>query len=129
MTKLKINVTKDILEKSKYCGYQKGLDNANTNCAIAHAVRDIFPEAYVTYSFIYFKASDRNNIDADRATLPQEASDFIESFDLSHPSERVDMDELEFEIEVPTGVIDSINIDEVRKVLKNHPTLELTHRP
>lgn len=44
MTQLKITVTKEILEKSKNCGDAYG---AGKNCAIALAVRDVFPMAWV----------------------------------------------------------------------------------
>ena len=123
MTKLKIKVTKDILERSKKC-----LSNCSitpTNCAIALAVRDIFPDAYVDLYVMYFDKKDVGDYLAPPAILPINAVSFIQEFDSKSPSARVKMPEIEFEISIPDEVIEKINIDELRPLLQNHPTLEL----
>jgi hypothetical protein len=126
--KLKISVTEYIISKSLLCG--KGDSNSiNTSCAIALAIRDIFPLARVEERGIFldnesFKKFGSDNIDGD-IPLPPEASDFIVEFDNASINERLDMKPISFEIEIPDEVICQINIDEVRPLLQNHPTLEL----
>jgi hypothetical protein len=120
--KLKIKVTKDILKKSMMCGTNiPGLNYPPENCAIAIAVREIFPKARVGCVLIYINDSFTN------ISLPLEASLFINKFDelVENPIERLNLPELEFEITLPESYINSINIDEVKEVLKNSETLEL----
>lgn len=112
-----IKVTKDVLFKSKDC-----YNNAGINCAIAFAVRQIFPEAYVTEEVLYFWEYQRHN-----ANLPDEAIRFIALFDSlkRYPGIRVDLPEMQFEIDVPSEVIDKIGIGQVYKILSESRTLEL----
>jgi len=122
MTKLKIKVTKDILERSKWCT-NKGSNSAGYSCAISLAVRDIFPDAFVGGNRIY-----ANGLEAEKLKtieLPQKAQIFITEFDTTMPVRRPLMPEIEFEVEVPDEVLEDIDIEEVKKVLENHPTLEL----
>lgn len=133
MTKLKIKVTKDILFKSSRCGKNKKTKGMKeTNCAISIAVIDIFPRAYVDGIDIYFDHKTQEGIFGGGTTgigissaLPQKAKDFIVEFDFSSPYKRKKMPEIEFEIKIPDEVIKKINIDELRPLLENHPTLEL----
>lgn len=113
--KLKISVTKEILEKSHNCSETQ----VAMNCAIALAVRDIFPDACVGPIGI---RPFSNQI---AITLPKNARQFIGQFDSSTPEERMEMSPITFEIEVPDEVIELINIDELKPLLQNHPTLEL----
>lgn len=137
MVKLKIKVTEGILKKSKHCGKNKKTFRfEETNCAIALAVRDIFPKAYVEGSSVYFDSEldESGRVSILRgigisAKLPPLAQDFIENFDFASPFKRVKMAPIEFEIKVPNCVIEKINIDELRPLLENHPTLELVPRP
>ena len=115
MTKLKIKVTKDILERSKMC-----LTNVGYNCAVALAVRDIFPRAWVEDDCIMPVSVEQTKI-----PLPESATDFISKFDRYDAEERVNMPELEFEISIPDEVIEKINIEELKPLLQNHPTLQL----
>jgi hypothetical protein len=122
MTKLKIKVTKDILEKSKFCTSLHGY-----NCAIALAIRDIFPKAWVEHEDILpynDKLFDDKLFDK-RIPLPFSAQMFIKRFDMLPPEQRSQMKEFEFEINVPNWAINEINIDELKPLLENHPTLEL----
>lgn len=116
MTKLRITVTKEILEKSKNCRPEFAF--AVHNCAIALAVRDIFPTAEVNYDFIGIEGLET-------IPLPEAAIDFIEKFDDANSLEREKMDPISFEIEIPDSVINQINIDELKPLLENHPTLQL----
>jgi hypothetical protein len=119
MTKLKITVTKEVLEKSKNCG--KGdYREVITNCAVALAVRDIFPRASVVGPFLRFEVGKD-----DRAYLPKRVGRYIKKFDDTKPEHRPYLPEISFEIEIPDEIIEKINIEELRPLLTNHPTLEL----
>ena len=115
MIKLKISVTKKILFKARNCG-----SGNTTGCAIALAVKDIFPLASVTGPYMRYHWQKGEEI-----KLPKKASKFVYQFDNASPSERIKMNPISFEIEVPDNVIEQINIEEVRPLLQNHPTLEL----
>jgi hypothetical protein len=117
MTKLKITVTKEILEKSKNCGHENKL--ISQSCAISLAVIDIFPNVSVGADSILDMSTGLY------MELPEVAKKFIDSFDWANPEERVKMNPISFEIEIPNEVIEKINIDELRPLLVNHPTLEL----
>lgn len=114
MYKLQIKITKDILERSKMCPMDS---TVSSNCAVALAVRDIFPEASITSRYItpFLGASIR---------LPEKASNFIYEFDmLSYsPEQRLKLPEMEFEIDIPDSIINQIDIS---NIYENHPTLKL----
>lgn len=119
MTKLKIKITKQILEKSKYCGTDgHQWDAMSSGCAIALALRDVFPDALVRTENIIIYKGDFDSL----VSLPAKAKFFIVRFDRSTPEQRVLMPEFEFEIDIPDEVIEKINIDD----LVNHQTLELS---
>lgn len=121
-TTLKISVTKEILEKSKMCGIGE-LKGRSKSCAIALAVRDIFPDASVGGN--YFDAFQGFG---ETVRLPQEAIQFILTFDSISPDERVRMIPIAFEVMIPDSIINQINIDELKPLLVNHPTLELINQ-
>lgn len=123
MTQLKIKVTKEILERSKYCGEYKSA----INCAIALSVRTIWPDAHVYLDEMYATKDAVGNAMASIA-LPVEAREFIEKFDRTIPHDRPNLPELEFTIDIPDAVIEQINIEEIRPLLINHPTLELVEK-
>ena len=120
--KLKIKVTKEILERSMWCSTDaanEGEKGVMGNCAIAVACREIFPKCFVN--------SDTISTGSFIIPLPYIAMNLIDEFDnLSHrPLKRLLMQPLEFEVELPDKLIDSIDIDEVREILKESETLEL----
>ena len=134
--KLKIKVTKDVLEQSKMCGEGDDLVGAQEigkNCAIAVAINSIFPNTRVANDEILFYKTLKDSIQPvfnqnmlkDGSPLPEIARRFIIDFDRATPDERVKMPELEFEIDVPDVVIDTLNIDDVKTILKSSPTMEL----
>lgn len=129
MIKLKIKVTKEILEKTGFCDQGWECGNISSNCAIAVAVRDIFPTAIVEEKFIvpFFKGEKYSVCEPpdDSIFLPTKVSAFIRKFDGAQPHERPLMKELEFEIEISDEVLEQINIEEIRPLLVNHPNLEL----
>lgn len=123
-TKLRITVTKEILERSKDCGAG---DFIPTNCAISLAVRDVFPLAAVygtgRLSFLggsYDKLNNSNSV-----ILSKEARSYVFKFDRTPSERRPFMPEFSFEISIPDEVLNEINIDELKPLLENHPTLEL----
>lgn len=118
-TKLKITVTKEILEKSKNCQAYDG-----SNCAVSLAIRDIFPNTYVNTKTIDFDPHNPFNTKL-LVSLPSNAYSFIRTFDEASPAQRINMKPISFEIEIPDEVIDKINIDELKPLLQNHPTLQL----
>jgi hypothetical protein len=127
MTKLKIKVTKDILYESRFCG--KGVGGAKAvgvSCAVSLAVRDVFPLAFVSREKIKVDGAFDNSEYAP-IHLPVEAVRYIEQFDTSTISERLNMDEIEFEVEIPDSILEKINIDEIKPLLINHPTLKLVN--
>lgn len=125
-TKLKIKVTKDILEKSKNCGVSSAC-NVPANCAISLAMRDLFPHARVYGGGqIAFMGEKIYNINYN-SVLPTKAFEFMRHFDqlVDYPQMRPNLLELEFEVEIPDSVIEQINIEELKPLLINHPTLQL----
>lgn len=115
--RFKIKVTKEILELSKECGAHNDFDTIGKNCAIAIALKDIFPEVVVTDYYIYpFGIDNKNKLDDLRIVMPKIAQDFVKIFDsLSAIHKlRLLLPEFEFEISIPDEIISQINIDEVR---------------
>ena len=119
--KILIKITKEVLEKTKMCN-EEGKNAPATSCAIAYAVRDIFPKAWVERTRIlingWYGGGDTQSL------LPFKAIAFIEDFDDSTPEERVNMNPFSFEIDVPDSVINEIGIGQVYKVLSESKTLE-----
>lgn len=120
--KIKIKVTKEILKKSMMCGVRMEPGGITQNCAVALAVREIFPNADVTSFNIWLNDELFTNI-----RLPENVKRFVSLFDYyrTNPSARLDMESIDFEIEVPQAVIDRIGIGEVYKILSESKTLEL----
>ena len=132
MTKLKIKVTKEILRQTCNCGNGNALEGQlNSHCAIAVAIRDVFPEALVEELGIFLNHKEyvakwhTQNPDKFDIKLPAKASRFILNFDLNDAIERMAMNPIEFEVEIPDWIIETINLEELKPLLENHPTLEL----
>lgn len=136
MVKLKISVTKEIIGRSANCGgaIDNIKDGVGSNCAIALAIKDVFPFAWtdsqyiipftqeLTYSDLFHIIDSEHEI---LIKLPKKAQQFIEDFDESSPNMRIQMDPIEFEVEIPDIVLDKMDISEVTKQLQNHPILKL----
>lgn len=122
--KLKIKVTKEIIEKAIWCGTESETGyHVSKNCAVALAVRDIFPEARVSH--LGFYPFCHTMLDA--IIIPSKAQDFIKHFDrlADNPEARLYMDPIEFEVDIPDSVIEYIGIDEIQKIVEKSETLEL----
>ena len=129
--KVKVNVTRDVLERSKMCGHGDDIV-ISRHCGIAVAVIDLFPDANVQSTFINLLGCGglMSYLPAlltqpDFCRLPYEAINFIDDFDYAEPEERVLMSPFSFEIEVPEYVINKIGIGEIYRVLSESKTLEL----
>lgn len=124
--KLQVNLTQQIIIESKNCKNEPG-----ENCAIANAIRDIFPDAMIGKDKIFFKKRLSEPFDfffnaKDQAIqLPLAASIFINEFDNTNPAERVKMKPMSFEINVPDSLIDDIDISEIQDILSHSKTLQL----
>lgn len=120
MYKLRISVTQDILDKPHWC-------RDTTRCAVALAIRGIFPTAAVFKSVIVPFSENltvRTVGDALRENqgflLPPDMRIFISLFDNG-----LSVLPQSFEVEIPDWVIAEINIDEVMPLLENHSSLQL----
>lgn len=138
-TKIKIHVTKEILERSAYCGLRKPINMCNgkdimempimkegqigSNCAVALAIWDIFPNAWVNGTFIKFYSLSGE--ETGRSKLPMPIPKYINDFDGNSPELRRIMKPISFEIDVPDEVIDEISIGEITERLKDCKTIEL----
>lgn len=123
--RIKVNVTPDVLERSKMCGIKKKYKS--DSCAIALAFIDLFENARVgnTEAWLITYPEKREFDSKSRIELPQVATNFIKKFDKLSPSERVLMQPFSFEIEVPEYVIEKIGIGQIYKVLSESSTLEM----
>jgi len=125
--KLKINITREVLEKTRFCGtvqFHQSNKKISEHCAIAYAVREIMPSAKV----IEWKIYPFGNIFDNNTGILHHQNSFISKFDKSTPEERLLIPPFSFEIEVPEAVIERINIDEVKQILKTSKTLELVRK-
>ncbi|MGN6250085.1 MAG: hypothetical protein ACTHNG_17155 [Ginsengibacter sp.] len=116
----KIKITKEILERSKLCGALNDIEKIGNNCAIAVALKDIFPNVFVTPHHIYpFGIIENEEFSIFRISLPVIAQDFIKVFDglRGIPNTRICLPEFEFEIFLADELIAQINIDEVKNML------------
>lgn len=112
----KISITKEIIEHCKYCGAENNKDELSRNCAVAFALKDIFPDVYVTNYYISpfgIDTEERKNI---KITMPGIAQQFIKLFDGFQlmPKLRLLLPEFEFVIDIPDEVIEQINISEIK---------------
>lgn len=116
----KISVTKEKIEKCKNCGNENDEHEIGRDCAIALALIDIFPDAYVTNYYIYPFGIGYEKEETLKIPLPLITQQFIKLFDSfsTVPQLRLLLPEFEFTIEVHDEVIEHINIDEVRELIE-----------
>ena len=116
----KIRITKEIIEHCKNCGTENGTQDIGRNCAVAFALQDIFPDVYVTNYYIFPFGIDIEKGKEIKIAMPVIAQQFIKLFDgfCLTPKLRLLLPEFEFVIDIADEVIDQINIDEVRELIK-----------
>jgi len=120
----KINITKEILASSKDCGINNDTETIGKNCAIAIALKDIFPEVFVTDHHIYPQGiKEADSVEDLKIMMPKIAQDFVRIFDsLKGISKlRLLLPEFEFEILIPDEIISQINIDDLKAIASNNP--------
>jgi hypothetical protein len=117
---LKIAITKEIIEQCKNCGNENEEHEIGNNCAVAFALVDIFPNVYVTNYYIFPFGIEYEKEQNLKIPLPLIAQQFIKLFDGFRltPKLRLLLPEFEFTIDVHGEVIEQINIDEVRELIK-----------
>lgn len=127
MTRIKIKITKEILKESSDCNING--KKAGDNCAIALAVRDIFPKAWITpVSILAEGLNFKRRESCFVIPLPEEAVNFIRMFDNNSPEGRQEMNEREFELEIPDEALQLIGngeIEQVKQIISQSKTLEL----
>jgi hypothetical protein len=123
--KIKINVTRDVLERSKMCGLIPGKERFVTNCMLAVAFKDLFPESFVVARHANLLGMCGMMTAPDCVILPNIAAHNRCLFDGKTPEERVLMSPFSFEIEVPEYVIERIGISTIYKVLSESSTMEM----
>jgi len=120
--KIKINITRDVLEKTKDCGASIVIGK---NCAVSFAVRELIPLAFVASTFIHV-FREANSL---QVALPPEAINFITLFDMCKPEQREILEPFSFYITLNQEhlqyLADNIGISEVYRVLSESNTLEL----
>jgi hypothetical protein len=136
--KILIKVTKDVLRRSMMCGESES-DNIGKNCAIALAVCQLLPNSTVDvhaisshrliprqyFINIYRTESELTDNFVCAIPLPIEAEQFVDDFDALTPVQRLEMEPMSFEIDLPGKVIDLITISEAYRILSESNTLEL----
>jgi hypothetical protein len=115
-----IRITKEIIEHCKKCGTENNKWEIGSNCAVAFALKDIFPDVYVTNYYIFPFGIDAEKAEDMKIAMPVIAQQFIKLFDgfSLMPNLRPLLTEFEFSINIPGEVIDQINIDEVEELIK-----------
>jgi hypothetical protein len=118
-TQLKITITKEILQRSRNCGTERGAYIVGNNCAIATALVEMFPNVYVTGNYIFPFGNEYEEREELRIPLPVIAQQFIKLFDGFHltPKLRLLLPAFEFSINISDKVIEQINIDELRELI------------
>ena len=111
----KITITRNILSLSKNCGCNGEISSIGNNCAIAIALKDLFPSVHVKEDYILPFGIDPIEQPDLKIPLPEIARQFIKLFDGFRltPRLRLLLPEFEFIIEIPDEVIDQINISEL----------------
>ena len=118
--KIQINITKEILEESKWCtnGAAK-TSMVGQNCAIGRAIWKLFGDKswvggqYISYfpKGLHFEPNgDLSMIYSITIEMPEEAIYFIMAFDNSSAEERVHMQPFYFEIDVQNTIIEDKGI-------------------
>jgi len=129
--KLRIKITKEVLETTKTCGLACSsnslkLKSSETtkqgeNCAVTYIFRELFPTCITGMDAIYTEYGEKA---ITIAHLPVSVSEFIQLFDTSSPNKRARIKPFDFEIELTEEALELITIEEVVEVLKTSTTLE-----
>lgn len=139
MTKMTINITKDILYESRNCKNESFIkDKIGQNCAIGKAIFNLFGDlSWVdNNNILIYREGFTSCILEEMISkpsdyqiyLPHRARTFIEEFDNNSPDERANMQPFSFDVEIPDEVIELVGgVEEVYKILEESKTMQLTY--
>ena len=96
MNSFTVSITRDIIVRSYRCGTQNEIDMIGNHCAITLALRDRFPDVFVSGTHIH-PFGDESDV---AIPLPEEAIEFIHRFDAlaDTPEERMGLPEFHFSV-------------------------------
>ena len=116
----KIVITKEIIAQCKNCGTTNDDRRVENNCAIAVALADIFPKVYVTDLYIFPFGIEGDKEKDIKISMPVIAKQFIKLFDGFRftPRLRLMLPAFEFTIDIADEVIEQINIDDAKELIK-----------
>jgi len=119
-----IVITKEIIVQCKNCGTGNDDRRVENNCAIAVALADIFPKVYVTDLYIFPFGIEGDKEKDIKISMPVVAQQFIKLFDGFRftPRLRLILPAFEFTIDIHDEVIEQINIDDVKALVKKAGT-------
>lgn len=126
--KIKIHVTKEIYQRSWQCGAE-GTGIIGNNCAVALAVREICPGAFVSNTSIFWIDQETGLLcrNTPRSSLPAEVQRRVADFDSlgdTNPERRLSLGEFSFVVDFPDELVDKIGINEVQRILSTSDTLK-----
>jgi hypothetical protein len=111
-----------------YCGDV----NVGQNCAIGNALFALFKgRTWVNkhnisvYENQFLNLLNEENKRLYLISLPENAQEFIVSFDRASPERRLHIDPISFDIEIPEPLVKELGLDFIHKVVKTEEQLEL----
>lgn len=115
----KIAITKEIIIQCKNCGTGNDDRPVENNCAIAVALADFFPMAYVTDLYIFPFGIEGEKEKDIKISMPDIARQFVKLFDGFRftPRLRLMLPAFEFMIDIPDEVIERINIEDAKELI------------
>lgn len=124
MTTILVRVTKEILAETRYCGNTAHTGLLSRNCAIAQALKAIFPQVSVGHNYVYIQTSRKTMIQ-----LPSNVATFIYEFDRLRfkPEQRLSLTPITFELNVPNELIDEIGITQLKDLINETDNLVLVN--
>lgn len=118
---IRVRITKEILEETKDCSEKKGF--ISQTCAVAVAVKELFPNAQVNGSQLDPWIGPPNREER-LIELPSHVRKFIQQFDRSTSEERIRMEPISFDIQLTRMIIGAIGEEKVNHILLTSKTLE-----
>ena len=120
MIKLQVKVTKEILRESMYCNQQY-----HNNCAIAIAIKEIFPKSETYGESVFILGSDSEVYPIMGLEAKHDGKEFIEKFDKSNPQKRSLMPETIVTLDITDEILEKINLEDMSNMVSKIEHLEL----
>lgn len=127
--KLEVKITKEIYEQSMMCGTSSKITKERPiaqNCAVALAVREIFPKAEViSYSYVPFGSAIKNK-QGMRITAKHDGMELIRQFDslASDPEKRLELPETIITLQITDEILEHMPL-EWENIVEKSELLEL----